>query len=168
MFKQLRVAILLTFCFSCVLLTIIPYIILLYVTKSLRHRAERAVLKNSALILSRNYFEGYCFLYEAFSQFKRRRNLWWISNYLFIKTPTFFGYIKIKKCSIIILILNLKFKLLWIYSTNRPSKFSSLFITQKSSIKCFFEWKCLALILSEEISDDISILLHRNIKKWLA
>ena len=90
----------------------------------------------------KKYFEGYCFLYYKFLQLKRERSLFYQISYR-----------KVQKSSMITLMFNLKFKLLWKYFTNRPFKLSPSpsFIAQISSVKHFVQWKCLALILSEEI-----------------
>ena len=56
---------------------------------------------------------------------------------------------------IITLMLNLKFKLLEIYITNRPSKVPTITYSIKTSMKQFVAWRCLVFILSEEVNDDI-------------
>ena len=66
----------------------------------------------------------------------------------YIQICFLYGYIQIRKHSMITLIFNLNLKLLWIHNINRPCKFPSI-IYKRSSIKCFVEWKYLALILSE-------------------
>ena len=59
------------------------------------------------------------------------------------------------KNSIMTLMFSFMFKLLWVYFTKRPSKFYTMIYSAKSLLKRFVEWKYLALILSEEISDGI-------------
>ena len=56
---------------------------------------------------------------------------------------------------------NLNFKLLWIYIKNRQAKFSTIIYSAKI-MKRFIGWKCLALILSEEISDEYKKRLSQN------
>ena len=63
------------------------------------------------------------------------------------------------------LMSNLKFRLLWIYTTNRLSKFYTIY-SARLATKCFVEWNCLALILSEKISDDMYSSLHEFKNKF--
>ena len=67
------------------------------------------------------------------------------------------------------LMSNLKFRLLWIYTTNRPSKFYTIY-SARLARKCFVEWNCLALILSKKKIVMTCILLYMNLKinflKW--
>ena len=78
-----------------------------------------------------------------------------ILKYVIHKGSHLDGYIQSQKHIMMTLMFNLKFKLLWTYITNRSSKFSIIIYSKKIIKKRFGEWKCLALILSEEISDDM-------------
>ena len=49
--------------------------------KSLRHRVERAILKNLFKV-NKNLFDGYCFLYEPFLLLKRERSLFYQMTYM--------------------------------------------------------------------------------------
>ena len=52
--------------------------------------------------------------------------------------------------------LNLNLNFVWIYITKKLANATPSFIAQKSSITCFVERNCLALILTEKISDDMN------------
>ena len=61
---------------------------------------------------------------------------------------------QIQKCSMIKLMFNFKFKLFRYISQIDILNSLPSFIAKKVSVKCFVEKKYLALILSEESSDD--------------
>ena len=81
-------------------------------------------------LLNKNHFEGYCFLYEAFLQLKRERESFLLKK-LKYKGFLLDNYTQIQKRSTITLMFELKFKLLWIYITNRPFKFSTIIYSAK-------------------------------------
>ena len=98
-------------------------------------------LKTHLSLLNKKTFEGYCLLYEIFLQLKREQSLFYQMIYIYL-------YIKVKKTQHdLTLMFNLKFKLLWIYTTNRPSKFSTIIHSERSSMKRFVEWKYIYIYI---------------------
>ena len=97
---------------------------------------------NLPLVTGKKCFVGYCL--EAFSQLKRKI----LSNNLYIKVLFLMVISKLKIHSMIILMSNLKFELLWIYFTKRPSKFSTIIYGAKiiNEALSWIEMACLDFI----------------------
>ena len=73
------------------------------------------------------------------------------------------SYIQIEKCSMIILMF--KLKLFEYISQNDLPNSLLIFIAQRLSMKGFVEWKCLALVLSKNIIDNMHSSLWKNRKR---
>ena len=96
-------------------------------------------------------------------QLKRERNLF--IKKLIYKVSFLDGYIQIQKRSTINLMFKRSHSFGYISQIHLPNS-SPLFIAQKLSMKTLVLHQCLALILSEEISDEMYSSLYKYKKRF--